>query len=151
MRMKMYCSDHSVASSSQRPAADEVKRLQVDALQPIGGIAGTGPRTRRRAIGNALHLGRRKPDPERIEGFGDALLPLGPWARQNAPAPREQPREHELRRGSLLLHRHLLEALHDLHVLVEVLVLEARMREPPVAVGQIRLALDRAGEHAAPE
>src|SRR5437899_5251703 len=76
MRMKMYCSDHSVASSSQRPAADEVKRLQVDALQRIGRVAGTGPRARWRDIGDALHVGGGELHLERIEVLVDALLPL---------------------------------------------------------------------------
>src|SRR5207237_2057874 len=64
---------------------------------------------------------------------------------------RATPREHALRGRALLLHRDLLEALHDLDVALEVLALEARMRETPVTVGQIGFALDRAGEHAAPQ
>jgi hypothetical protein len=63
----------------------------------------------------------------------------------------EHPGEHELRRRALLLDRDLLETLDDLHVSVERIALEARMREAAVAFGKIRLALDRAGEHAAAE
>src|SRR5438094_2855731 len=151
MRMKMYWSDHRMASSSHRPAADEVTPLEVDALQRIGRIAQARARAGRCDIRDARHVGGRKPDLERVEVLVDALLPLRPRDRHDVLALREEPCEHELRRRALLLRRHLLEALHDLYVLVEMLALEARMRETPVAVGQVRLALHRAGEHAAPE
>src|SRR5437764_4034865 len=146
MRMKMYCSDHSAASSSHRPAADEVKRLQVHALQRIGWIAQARARAGRRDIRDALHVRGRELHLERVEVLVDALFSLGTRNRHEVLALRKQPREHELRRRALLLRGHFLEAFHDLHVLVEVLALEARMGKPPVAVGQIGLALDRAGE-----
>src|SRR5438874_2073336 len=150
-RMKMYCTDHRVASSSHRPAADEVTPLEVHALQCVGRVAQARARAGRCDIRDARHVGSGKPDLERVEVLVDALLPLRPGDRHDVLALREEPCEHELRRRALLLRRHLLEALHDLHVLVEMLALEARMGEAPVAVGQVRLALHRAGKHAAPE
>src|SRR5204863_1250433 len=100
---------------------------------------------------DALQILRRQLHLQRVEILVDALLALGSRDRDDVLALREQPREYELRRRALLLHRDLLEALHDLDVALEVLALEARMRETPVAVGQIGFALDRAGEHAAPQ
>src|SRR6267142_483537 len=128
-RMKMYCSDHRVANSSHRAAAGADRRDFRDALEILRG----------------------QPDFQCIEVLVHALLALGSRDRDEVLALREQPLQHELRRGAFLLRRHLLEALDDLHVLVEVLALEARMRQAPVAVGQVGLALDRAGEHRAAE
>src|SRR5207244_3976691 len=63
------------------------------------------------------------------ENLADPLLAFGPRNRNDVLALREQPGEHELRRRALLVHRDLLQPLHDLHVALEVLALEARMRE----------------------
>src|SRR5438105_13053743 len=132
MRMKMYCSDHSVASSSHRPAADEVTPLEVYALQRIGRVAQARARAGRCDIRDARHVGGREPDLERVEVLVDALLPLRPRDRHDVLALREEPCEHVLRRRALLLRRHLLDALHDRHVLGDMLVLSARSCEAQV-------------------
>src|SRR5258705_10903179 len=53
MRMKMYCSDHRVASSSHRAAAELVSRLEVHPLHGIGGIARPGAGADRRDFRDA--------------------------------------------------------------------------------------------------
>src|SRR5437868_12192161 len=95
MRAKMCCSDHKAARNSHRAAADDGKRLEVDALQRIGRIARTGAGARRRDLGNALHVVRRQPYLERVEILVHALLTLGARDRHDVLALREQPREDE--------------------------------------------------------
>src|SRR5919199_6061870 len=75
-RAKMCCSDHSAARSSHRAVADDDKRLEVDALQRIGGIARSRAGARRGDLRDALHIVRREPYLERGEVFVDALFPL---------------------------------------------------------------------------
>src|SRR5258706_946780 len=125
--------------------------LQVYALHRLGRIARPGGGADRRGGGDALQVVARELDFERVEVLVDALLALGAGDRNDLPALREQPGEHELRRRAFFLRGELLEALDDLHVRVEVLGLEARVLQAAIAFGQVRLALHRAGEHATPE
>src|SRR5881394_845767 len=96
-RMKMYCSDQRMASSSHRPASqDRTPRLDVDALHRVRRIARAGARADRRDRGDLLDLGRGQPDVERGEVLLDALLALGARDRDHVLALRQQPGEDEL-------------------------------------------------------
>src|SRR5258705_3475941 len=117
MRMKMYCSDQRVASSSHRPASQaRTARLEVDLLHPVGRIARAGGSADRSDGGDLLDVCRVEPDVERGEVLFKALLALGAGDRDHVLALREQPGEHELRGCALLLRCELLDALDDLDV-----------------------------------
>src|SRR5262249_29493304 len=134
-----------------RPAFQARTSLEVDALHRVGGIARPGARADRRRLGDALQVGGGELHLERGEVLVYALRALRAGDRDDVLALREQPREHELRRRALLLVRDLLQAAPHRDVRVEVLGLEARVREAAVALGQVALAVPRAGEHAAAE
>src|SRR4051812_29238988 len=111
-RMKMYCSDQRVASSSHRPASHaRTARLVVDLLHPVGGIARPGSGADRRRGGDALQVVAGKLDVERRQVLVDALLALRAGNGNDLLALREEPGEHQLRGRALLPGRDLLEAL----------------------------------------
>jgi hypothetical protein len=105
----------------------------------------------RRCVRDLPQVGFRESDVKSGDILVEALFALGAGDRHHVLALRQHPGEDELRGGALLFFRDRLEPGEDLHVLVQVLALEARMREAPVALGQVRLAVHRAGEHAAAE
>src|SRR5437016_1725355 len=101
MRMKMYCSDHRVASSSHRAAADRESRLEVHALQRVCRIARTRAGAYGRDLRDLLHLLRREPHLERVEVLVHALAALRAGNRHDVLALPEEPGEDELRRRAL--------------------------------------------------
>src|SRR6185503_1551794 len=146
----------TAATTGWRGAATGPRRrpaplLEVHALHVVDRVARAGAGADRRGVGDPLQIGFREPYAQSPEILFEALLALGARDGDHVLALRQHPGEGELRRGALLFLRDRLEPGGERHVLVQVLALEAWMREAPVAFGQVLLPVHRAGEHAAAE
>src|ERR1700741_1286187 len=152
-RRKMYWNDHMVASASHRVRSEEVRGafLQIYALHGLGGVARAGAGPRRGGSGDAPEIFLRQRQAECREIFVDALAALGAWNGDDVLALREHPGQRELRRRAALLTGNFFNALRKGDVLVQRIALEARMLQAAVALGQVGLAVHRAGQHAAAE
>src|SRR5436309_1703409 len=125
--------------------------LEVHRLHRGLGIARAGRDAGGHGVGDAPHVLGAQLDLQRAQVLLQALPVLGPGDRHDVRAPGEEPRERQLRGGAALLLRDLLEPAHELHVLREVLVPEARVLAAPVALRDVGEALDAPGEEAPPE
>src|SRR4029077_12621390 len=83
--------------------------------------------------------------------FFEPGLALGARDRDDVAPAREQPGERELPRGAFLLLRHVEQRPHEVEVLLEVLVLEARVIPTAVVGRDLRRGVGAPGEEAAAE
>src|SRR5439155_10973364 len=107
-------------------------QLNMDALHLRFRISRAGRGAGRNRGGDALRITRVETHAERLHVLLEPLAPLGAGDRDDVLPQRQEPGEGQLGRCTALLFRDRLDPNHELEVLREVGLLEARMIAPPV-------------------
>src|SRR3984893_9825813 len=125
--------------------------LDVDALHLGLGIA----QTRGRAEGHGFVDPRQvilgQADRQRLHVLLEVRAMLGAWNGQDVLALREEPGERELGRSGALLSGDLLDPADEPEVVLEILILEARMLPATVVLGNVPSLLDPGAQQTASE
>jgi len=131
-------------------------------------IKGVNPRTKRQFIWHLFHarpgggagrnrrgeprdVSRVEADRQRLRVLLEALLALGARNRNDIPSLGQEPGERELRGRAVLLLGDRLELAHQVEILREVRLLEARVIAAPIVGRDVAETLDTSGEPAAAE
>src|SRR5215470_15954968 len=147
----------AITACSARTASGEVaalrgaRRSDIDGLHLRDRIARAGGGTHGDGLRGAGHVVRVEPNFQRGHVLVHPALALGAGDGNDVRSLSEEPGEHELGRRAALLGREFLDAVHELDVVLEVLLLEARVVAASIALGDVLELLELSGEQAAPD
>src|SRR2546427_9607694 len=118
--------------ASDAPPFEAPIQLNMDALHLRFRISRAGGGAGRNRGGDALRITRVETHAERLHVLLEPLAPLAAGGREDVLPLRQEAGEGQLGRWTALLFRDRLDPIHELEVLREVGLLEARMIAPPV-------------------